>query len=130
MTRLTLAKAKTKIKKAHCRTGKVRYAYSPKRKKGTVISQSRRPGLVLVANAKINLVVSRGKTCGVPSVVGKRLGVAKSWIKRGHCRTGKVRYAYSPKRKKDVVISQSRRPGTVLRVDSRINLVVSRGRKR
>ena len=67
--------------------------------------------------------------CRVPKVVGKRLRNAKSRIKRGHCRTGKVRYAYSSKRKKGIVVSQSRRPGRVLPANSKINLVVSRGRK-
>jgi hypothetical protein len=43
------------------RTGKVRYAYSRKSKKGRVISQSRRAGQVLPANTKINLLVSRGR---------------------------------------------------------------------
>jgi beta-lactam-binding protein with PASTA domain len=46
------------------------------------------------------------------------------------CRTGKVGYAYSRKRKKGIVISQSRRPGRVLPARSRINLIVSRGRRR
>jgi beta-lactam-binding protein with PASTA domain len=66
----------------------------------------------------------------VPKVVGKRLRVAKLAIKRSHCRTGKVGYAYSRKRKKGIVTSQSRRPGRVLPANSKINLVVSRGRKR
>jgi len=63
-------------------------------------------------------------------VVGKHLGVAKSLIKRAHCRTGKVGYAYSRKRTRGFVISQSRRPGQVLPANTKINLVVSRGRKR
>src|SRR4029450_2473908 len=53
--------AKQTIAKRHCRTGKVGHAYSTKHKKGVVISQSRRPGRVLPARSKINLVVSRGR---------------------------------------------------------------------
>jgi hypothetical protein len=68
--------------------------------------------------------------CRVPKVVRKGLRAAKVTIKRRHCRTGKVRYAYSRTRKKGIVISQSRRPGRVLPARSKINLVVSRGRKR
>jgi hypothetical protein len=68
-------------------------------------------------------------SCTVPNVVGKHLGVAKSLIKRAHCRTGKVGYAYSRKRTRGYVISQSRRPGQVLSANTKINLVVSRGRK-
>jgi len=69
------------------------------------------------------------KRCTVPKVVGKKLRAAKSAIKRRHCRAGKVRYAYSRKRRKGIVISQSRRPGRVLAVNSKINLLVSRGRR-
>jgi Regulator of chromosome condensation (RCC1) repeat/PASTA domain len=68
--------------------------------------------------------------CRVPKVVGKRLVSAKRIITLRHCRTGKVGYAYSRKRAKGVVISQSRRPGRVLPARSKIALIVSRGRKR
>jgi len=69
------------------------------------------------------------RPCKVPKVTGKRLAAAKSALARAHCRTGTVRRAYSRK-KKGLVSSQSRRPGRVLPAGSRVNLVVSRGRKR
>lgn len=59
--KLTLAAAKRELKAGDCAVGKVKYAASPKLKKGLVISQSQRPGKTLKAGAKINLVVSRGK---------------------------------------------------------------------
>jgi hypothetical protein len=68
--------------------------------------------------------------CRVPKVVGRRIASARLTIARRHCRTGRVGYAYSRKRKKGVVVFQSRRPGRVLPARSRINLVVSRGRGR
>jgi hypothetical protein len=68
--------------------------------------------------------------CRVPKVVGKRVASAKRAIAQRQCRTGKVGYAYSRKRKKGIVISQSRRPGRVLPARSKINLIVSRGRRR
>jgi hypothetical protein len=71
-----------------------------------------------------------GAHCRVPKVVGKQLASAKRTIARRHCRTGKVRRAYSSTSKKGVVISQSRRPGRVLPRGSKIGLVVSRGRKK
>jgi beta-lactam-binding protein with PASTA domain len=51
-------------------------------------------------------------------------------IVRRQCRTGKVAHAYSGKGKRGIVISQSRRPGKVLPARSKINLIVSRGRRR
>jgi chitinase len=68
--------------------------------------------------------------CRVPNVVGKQLASAKRTIPQRHCHTGKVAYAYSRKRKKGIVISQSRRPGRVLPAGSKIDLIVSRGRRR
>jgi beta-lactam-binding protein with PASTA domain len=54
-----LAAAKSALARGHCRAGKVGYAHSAK-KKGLVSKQSRRPGRILPASSKINLVVSRG----------------------------------------------------------------------
>ena len=66
--------------------------------------------------------------CAVPNVVGKPFAVARSTIARGHCRTGKVTYAYSRTRKRGIVIAQSRAPGLDLPPDAKIDLRVSRGR--
>ncbi len=68
--------------------------------------------------------------CRVPKVVGKRVASAMRTIAKRHCRTGKVGYAFSRERKKGIVISQSRRPGRVLPARSKIDLIVSRGRRR
>jgi PASTA domain/Divergent InlB B-repeat domain len=57
---LTLAKAKTKIKKAHCRVGKVTKKHSSKKKKGKVIKQSPKAGKKLKVNSKVNLTVGKG----------------------------------------------------------------------
>jgi hypothetical protein len=67
--------------------------------------------------------------CTVPKVVGKTLAAAKLAITQRHCRTGKVGHAYSGK-KTGVVVTQSRRPGQVRPADSKLDLVVSRGRRR
>ena len=67
--------------------------------------------------------------CSVPSVVGKKLAAAKTSIKRKHCRTGTVGYAYSTKIATGRVVSQSRRASRVLAPGAKINIVVSRGRR-
>jgi hypothetical protein len=66
--------------------------------------------------------------CSVPRVTGKRLAAAKLTIAQSHCRTGKVNYAQSRKTAKGRVISQSRRQGRTLPANTRIDLVISRGR--
>ena len=56
-----LAAAKASIKKARCAVGKVARKTSKRVKKGRVISQNPRPGASLPNNAKVKLVVSKGR---------------------------------------------------------------------
>jgi hypothetical protein len=57
---LTLKKAKRKLRKAHCRLGKVRKARS-RVKRGRVIAQKPRPRKVLRRGAKVGVTLSRGR---------------------------------------------------------------------
>ena len=59
--RLTLDKATAKLKRAGCRRGKVKQAFSRSVAKGRVIKQSAKPGGKLKLNSKVSLTVSRGK---------------------------------------------------------------------
>jgi hypothetical protein len=66
--------------------------------------------------------------CKVPRLVGKRLAAARRALRAAKCAVGRVRYAQS-KRPRGRVVSQSRRAGRMLPVRTRVNLVVSRGRR-
>jgi hypothetical protein len=66
--------------------------------------------------------------CSVPKVTGRRLVPAKLAIAQNHCRTGNVTYAHSRRTAKGRVISQSRRPGRTLPANTKIDLVISRGK--
>jgi serine/threonine-protein kinase len=68
--------------------------------------------------------------CLVPKVTGKTLSVAKRSIKAHDCAVGKVKHASSPTIKKAHVISQTPKPGVRLKHGARVNLVVSRGKRR
>jgi len=57
---LTLAKAKAKIRKAHCGVGKIKKKVSSRKKKGRVLSQKPKPGKTLPAGSKVNLTVGKG----------------------------------------------------------------------
>jgi PASTA domain-containing protein len=83
-----------------------------------------------VVTGKGSVTASFRLPCRVPKTVGRGIASAKLTIAKSHCRTGKVGHAYSRKRKKGIVISQSRRPGRVLPAGSKINLTVSRGPRR
>jgi beta-lactam-binding protein with PASTA domain len=56
----TLGGATTALAKAHCRVGTLSRAYS-KQKKGKVIAQHPSAGVKLRANAKVDLVLSKGR---------------------------------------------------------------------
>jgi Divergent InlB B-repeat domain/PASTA domain len=57
---LKLAKARARIKKAHCRVGKVTKKFSTRKKKGRVLAQRPKPRKSLKSGAKVNLVVGKG----------------------------------------------------------------------
>jgi hypothetical protein len=56
-----LAAAKAAIRRSHCRTGRITRAYSSTVPKGRVLSQRPAPGRRLANDARVNLVVSRGR---------------------------------------------------------------------
>jgi Ca2+-binding RTX toxin-like protein len=67
--------------------------------------------------------------CHVPQVIGKRLPIARTRIVKAHCRVGRIRFV-SSSRRRGLVLAQRPRAGKTLTRGARVNLVVSRGRKR
>jgi hypothetical protein len=67
--------------------------------------------------------------CVVPNVKRKPLATAKRRIGTAHCRTGRVTRARSRTVPKGSVISQSPKAGKKLAPGSKVNLVVSRGKR-
>jgi hypothetical protein len=65
--------------------------------------------------------------CVVPKVVGKKLAVAKTKIKAGHCHVGKISYATSTARRKGRVLRERPTAGRQLANGAKVNLVVGRG---
>jgi beta-lactam-binding protein with PASTA domain len=57
---LTLSKAKTRIRKAHCRTGKITKKVSSRRLRNHVLKQSPRKGTRLPNGGKVKLTVGKG----------------------------------------------------------------------
>jgi beta-lactam-binding protein with PASTA domain len=95
------------------------------------LNGDRKPDLV-TANAAntVSVLLNTPGLCTVQSVQGKTLPAAKRTIARANCRVGTIRRAYSKTVKRGLVISEKPKPGTVLPNRGKVNLVVSRGRKR
>jgi hypothetical protein len=68
------------------------------------------------------------KVCVVPKLKGKTLKAAKRALKARHCRTGKIKHAFSSKVKKGRVISQKPKPRKQLRNGAKVSLVLSKGK--
>ncbi len=68
--------------------------------------------------------------CVVPRLLGKTLARARVLIIRTECLLGRVSRAYSRRVKRGRVLSQRPRPYKIVAAATRIDLVVSRGRRR
>jgi hypothetical protein len=75
-------------------------------------------------------VLDTKDSCKVSNVKGMTVAAAARELAAGDCKRGRVSYAYSPKVKKGRVIKQSQRPGKTLKAGSKVNLVVSKGKRR
>jgi FG-GAP-like repeat/PASTA domain len=76
------------------------------------------------------LLADSSDVCVVPKVAGKTLRAAKAQVAAAQCRVGKIRRGYSKRVERNHVISQAPPFRRVLHVGGKVNLVVSRGRKR
>jgi beta-lactam-binding protein with PASTA domain len=68
--------------------------------------------------------------CVVPRVKGKTFASARAAIRAAHCQLGKVTHAHSTDIKSGRVISQEPRSGTRLPNSSKVQLVLSLGKRR
>jgi ABC-type transport system substrate-binding protein/Ca2+-binding RTX toxin-like protein len=68
--------------------------------------------------------------CVVPNVSGKTVPAARIAFARARCALGRVSRAYSGRVRRSRIISQSRRAGSRHPRGTRVNVVVSRGRRR
>ncbi|HEU6445030.1 MAG TPA: PASTA domain-containing protein [Gaiellaceae bacterium] len=99
-----------------------------------VVTASNADGARSAASATTGIVVRGRRTqtsrCVVPKLRGKTLREARAAIVRGRCRVGRVERRFSSRLKAGRVISQRPRAGSRLPVRSRVNVVVSRGKRR
>ncbi len=77
----------------------------------------------------ISVLINRPGLCAVQQVVEELLAEAKREITRAGCRIGTISRVYAAYPVKGRVISEKPTFGAVLRIGSKVNLVVSRGRK-
>jgi hypothetical protein len=76
----------------------------------------------------LDTVLPPPRGCLVPRVVGRKLAVARTRIRRARCSVGRIRRTRS-RRPTGTVLSQIPRAGVQVRLHTRVRLVVSRGRR-
>jgi FG-GAP-like repeat/PASTA domain len=91
-----------------------------------------KPDLATVSEYRdgVSLLTNTTGLCTVPKVRLKTVPAAKRAITHGLCRFGGIRRAYSAVIAKGRVLSAAPKPGTVLPAGGKVNLLVSRGRRR
>jgi hypothetical protein len=67
--------------------------------------------------------------CKVPRLAGRTLRQATNALRKANCLPGKTRRAYSSRIPSSRVISQAVKPGTRLPIATKINVVISKGKK-
>jgi uncharacterized delta-60 repeat protein len=68
--------------------------------------------------------------CVVPNVKGKTIARAKAALRARRCAPGRIKYAFRLTIKKGRVVAQSKRPGTRHPRNTKVHLMVSKGRRR
>jgi hypothetical protein len=82
------------------------------------------------APSDLALIFNTPGLCNVQFVKGMTAAAARRTLAEAHCRVGKVRRAYSKRMRRGLVISQKPKFGAVLREGAKVNLVISRGRRK
>ncbi|MHA7957736.1 Stk1 family PASTA domain-containing Ser/Thr kinase [Streptomyces sp. L500] len=109
---------------------KTQQAFSDTVERGHVIATDPKPGERIRNTGKVTITVSRGpQKAEVPNVAGLSLDEAKKKIQGQGLTVGDVTRQFSDETPKDAVLSTDPRPGTELRPDTAVAVVVSKGKQ-
>jgi serine/threonine protein kinase/beta-lactam-binding protein with PASTA domain len=127
---LSAAAAKAKIEGAGLTFKTGEDAYSETVAKGSVMSTDPKAGARIAKDGTVTAVISLGpERHAVPDVRGKTLDEAQSLLDQASLGFGQAIEKYNEKVPKGTVINTDPVPGTQLRRDTAVNVIVSRGQK-
>jgi beta-lactam-binding protein with PASTA domain len=98
------------------------------------VNGDRRPDLAVPVgysrngSTYLSLLINTPGLCNVQNVFGMTVRAAKRAIARVNCRVGKVRYAFTKRVRRGLVIAQKPLFGAVRPKGAKVSFVVSRGR--
>ncbi|MEV4436404.1 Stk1 family PASTA domain-containing Ser/Thr kinase [Streptomyces sp. NPDC049555] len=126
---MTQAKAEQELDKAGLEIG-VKQAFSDTVERGHVIATDPKPGQKIRNTGKVTVTVSRGpQKAEVPNVAGMPFDQAKKKIEDQGLAVGEITRQFSNETPKDSVLSTDPAPGTQMRPESQVAIVVSKGRQ-
>ncbi len=95
---------------------------------GNVVRTDPAGGERITRDGTVAAVLSRGpERLEVPALRGMSLDAAQDALREGGLEFGRATYAFSPKIARGVVLAADPKPGTSLRPDTAVDLVVSQG---
>ncbi len=127
---MTVARATAELDAAGLSLEVSERAYSETVDAGDVISTDPAPGDRVLDNGTVEAVVSRGpERYDVPAVAGMSLAEATDALEGTHLAVGEVTRVYHERVAEGVVVSADPAPGTSVKRDAVVDLVVSKGRE-
>ncbi|MGE5449924.1 MAG: protein kinase domain-containing protein [Methanomassiliicoccales archaeon] len=97
---------------------------------GRIISQEPQSGETVKTGREVEVVVSKGgEMAEVPRLIGKDLGVATSLLEDAGLEVGDVERTYDEEETANTVLEQEPSGGKEVKSGSKVNLVVSKGKK-
>jgi serine/threonine-protein kinase len=127
---LSQAAAEKKIEAAGLHFEVSGHRYSETYPRGTVMETDPDAGSRVLKDGTVTAVISRGpERHKVPDALGKTLDQAQDLLDRSHLAFGEAVRRYSDRVPEGRVIAMSPKPGTPLKRDTAVNVVVSRGPK-
>ncbi|AGB40855.1 serine/threonine protein kinase [Halobacteroides halobius DSM 5150] len=125
-----LQEAKEELEKKGLRFDIYYKTYSNRVAQDHIISQSPQSGSVVRKNRIIEVVVSKGaKLVKVPNLTNKTLRYAKVSLSKSALKLGTITKKYSNQVPEEQVISQTPKAKTKVESNTKVQLVVSKGRK-
>jgi serine/threonine-protein kinase len=125
---LTSAQADAKLAKAGLHANYADPRFSETVGKGLVLSADPKANARIRKNGTVTLILSAGKErYAAPDLSGLSEDAAREAITRAHLTVGDVRHAYDESVPKGKVVSQSPDPKALLKRDTAVSFVVSKG---
>lgn len=125
---LSEKQARILLKNAGFTIGKVNKVFSEEKPADVVIDAFPASGTITSREIDVDLYVSKGPkptSVEMPNLVGESLNTAKKLLGENNLSIGKISYQNNPSLLPGTVISQSVAPGSNVKLDSKIDLIIS-----